>query len=362
MFPLNSWYVAGWDHEIGRKLLAKMICGIKVVLYRKTDGSVAALEDACWHRQLPLSLGTLEGDTVTCGYHGLSFNGDGRCTHMPSQETINPSACVRSFPIVEQHRFVWIWMGEAHLADPSKIPDFHQNENPEWAGDGGTTHLECDYRLLVDNLMDLTHETFVHSSSIGNRAVAEAPFTVSRTEESVIVTRWMIGIDPPPFFKKQLGGECLVDRWQIITFRAPSAVTIDVGVARTGTGAPQGDRSKGVTGFVIHVSTPETERSCHYYWAFLRNYQLSSQKLTTEWRESARSILAEDKTILEAQQKAVDFYGDRDFNPLSIDSGVILARRRIEEMVATERQNVNGYAKPIIPIVAAPTQIGEMAK
>ncbi|MGN5478162.1 Rieske 2Fe-2S domain-containing protein [Cupriavidus basilensis] len=82
--------MAGWDHEIGRKLLPKTICGIKVVLYRKTDGSVAALEDACWHRQLPLSMGTLEGDTVTCGYHGLGFNSDGRCNHMPSQENHQP--------------------------------------------------------------------------------------------------------------------------------------------------------------------------------------------------------------------------------------------------------------------------------
>lgn len=360
MFPLNSWYVAGWDHEIGRKLTAKTICGIKVVLYRKTDGTVAALEDACWHRLLPLSLGKLEGDAVTCGYHGLSFDDNGRCVHMPSQETLNPSACVRSFPMVERHRFVWIWMGEAHLADPAKIPNLFQNDHPEWAGDGGTTHLECDYRLLVDNLMDLTHETFVHQSSIGNQAVAEAPFTVSRTEEAVLVTRWMINIEPPPFFKKQLGTDDLVDRWQVITFRAPSAVTIDVGVAPTGTGAPEGDRSKGVTGFVIHVSTPETEKSCNYYWAFLRNYQLSSQKLTTEWREGARTIFGEDKAILEAQQKAVDAYPDRDFYPLNIDGGALLARRRIEEMVEAERQGTGRAKKPVIPIVKAPSAVSEM--
>lgn len=95
-FPLNAWYAAAWSHEIGRELSARTICGRNVVLYRRTDGEVAALEDACWHRLLPLSLGHLKGDDVMCGYHGLVFNSAGRCTYMPAQKTINPSACVRS--------------------------------------------------------------------------------------------------------------------------------------------------------------------------------------------------------------------------------------------------------------------------
>ena len=131
---------------------------------------MAALEDACWHRLVPLSKGRLDGDTVVCGYHGLKYNAQGRCTFMPSQETINPSACVRAYPVVERHRFIWLWMGDPALADPALVPDMHWNDDPAWAGDGKTIHVKCDYRLVVDNLMDLTHETFVHGSSIGNDA------------------------------------------------------------------------------------------------------------------------------------------------------------------------------------------------
>lgn len=337
MFPLNAWYIAGWDHQVGRQLLQRQICGKRIVLYRKLDGAAVALDDACWHRLVPLSAGRLDGDNVACPYHGLQFNAAGRCVHMPSQETLNPAACVHSYPIVERHRFIWVWLGDPQLADPAAIPDLYQNDHPDWAGDGGTTHLECDYRLLIDNLMDLTHETFVHASSIGNAAVAEAPFRVSQDDEKVIVTRWMQDIDPPPFFRKQLAADVKVDRWQIIHFRAPSAVTIDVGVAPTGTGAPQGDRSKGVTGFVIHVASPETETSCNYYWAFLRNYELRSQRLTTDWRESARTIFGEDKHILELQQRAILENPGREFYPLNIDGGALLARRRIEKMVGAER-------------------------
>ena len=195
-WPMNAWYAAAWDHEIKHKLTPRTICGKKVVMYRRTDGRVAALEDACWHRLLPLSLGRLDGDEVVCGYHGLVFDDSGRCTHMPSQNSINPSACVRTYPVIEAHRFVWLWMGDPALADPAKVPDLHWNRDDAWAGDGKVIHVKCDYRLVVDNLMDLTHETFVHSSSIGDRAVAEAPFEVTHGDRTVrgetLLTRYGI--------------------------------------------------------------------------------------------------------------------------------------------------------------------------
>ena len=55
---------------------------------------------------------------------------------MPAQETVNPSAAVPSFPVVERHRFVWVWLGDPDLADPDLVPDMHQMDSPEWAGDG----------------------------------------------------------------------------------------------------------------------------------------------------------------------------------------------------------------------------------
>src|SRR5947199_67982 len=68
-FPLNAWYVAAWSHEVGRKApLARTICNKRMVFWRKSDGAIAALEDACWHRLLPLSMGWLEGDEVVCRY------------------------------------------------------------------------------------------------------------------------------------------------------------------------------------------------------------------------------------------------------------------------------------------------------
>ncbi len=362
-FPLNAWYAAAYDVEVKHELMARTICKQKMVMFRQTDGTVAVLEDACWHRLLPLSLGRLEGDEVVCGYHGLAYNAQGRCTHMPSQETLNPSACVRSYPALEKHRFVWVWPGDPHLADPSLVPDMHWNDHPDWAGDGKVITVKCDYRLVVDNLMDLTHETFVHGSSIGQRAVAEAPFVATHGNRKATVTRWMENIDAPPFWAGQIkqarSYEGKVDRWQIIQFEAPCTVVIDVGVAPTGTGAvPPGgnqgdarlsDRSQGVNGQVLNTITPATDNTCHYFWAFARNYCLNEQRLTHQLREGVASIFREDEHVLEAQQIAMQEHPDHQFYNLNIDAGSMWARKLIDKLVAAEQPAV--AVIPIHPVV-----------
>jgi len=339
---MNAWYVTAWDVELKHELLARTVCNKKLVLYRKKDGTPVVMEDACWHRLLPLSKGHLRGDTVVCGYHGLEYNSDGRCSYMPSQETINPSACVRSYPAVQKYRFIWVWMGDPALADEAKIPDMHWNDDPEWAGDGKMIEAKCNYRLIVDNLMDLTHETFVHSESIGDRNVAEAPFDVHYDEHTATVTRWMKGIDPPPFWHSQMNKKMkydgLVDRWQIIKFQAPCTVNIDVGVAITGTGATDGDRSQGVNGYVLNTMTPSTNQTCYYFWAFVRNYNLKDQSNTTELVNGVTGIFAQDEDILEAQQQAINDNPNREFYNLNIDAGAMWSRRITDKMVEKEQK------------------------
>jgi vanillate O-demethylase monooxygenase subunit len=309
-------------------------------------------------------MGHLKGDELTCGYHGLVYNAQGRCVHMPSQETLNPSACVRAFPVVEKHRFVWIWPGDPALADPALVPDMHWNDDPAWAGDGKLIQVKCDYRLVVDNLMDLTHETFVHGSSIGQTAVAEAPFVATHGDRTATVTRWMSNIDAPPFWAGQIrqglvhhgaGYVGPVDRWQIIRFEAPCTVVIDVGVAIAGSGAippggnqgdaSQGDRSQGVNGMVLNTITPEGDGTCHYFWAFARNYCLGEQRLTHQLREGVASIFREDELVLEAQQRAMDERPGKAFYNLNIDAGSMWARRLIDGLIKQERQP--GLQQPV---------------
>jgi vanillate O-demethylase monooxygenase subunit len=154
----------------------------------------------------------------------------------------------------------------------------------------------------------------------------------------------MHDVDPPPFWKMQLewklGGPAgKVDRWQIIHFEAPSTIAIDVGVAPVGTGAPEGDRSAGVNGFVLNTMTPETEKTCHYFWAFVRNYNLGDQRITTLIREGVSGVFGEDEEVLAAQQQGVDDHPDKQFYNLNIDGGAMWARRLIDKMIADEHDD-----------------------
>jgi phenylpropionate dioxygenase-like ring-hydroxylating dioxygenase large terminal subunit len=360
-FPLNAWYAAAWDVEVGRTLLPKTICNRPIVLYRTTAGRPVALANACWHRLVPLSMGKLRGDDeIQCGYHGICFDADGRATFMPAQQTINPSASVQSYPVVERHRFVWVWPGDPALADSALVPDMHWNHDPAWAGDGKTIKANCDYRLIIDNLMDLTHEEFVHSSSIGQEELSESEMEVTHDERTVTVSKWMLGIDAPPFWRKNLqdrfpGYDGPVDRWQIIRFELPSTICISVGVAKAGTGAPEGDLSQGVNGYVLNTMTPETDKSCHYLWSFARNWSLDQQAITTRLREGVSGVFFEDETMLEAQQRGIDANPGYDFYNLNIDAGGMWSRRLIQRLIDAEEQKGTDDSARHAPAPTSPT-------
>ena len=341
-YPLNAWYVAAWDHEVTRKPMSRKIADKTLALYRTEDGRPVALADACWHRLAPLSMGKVTGkDGIQCPYHGIVYNSAGRCVSMPAQETVNPSATVPSYPVVQRYRYVWVWLGDATLADPDLIPNMFQMDNPDWAGDGLTIPVKANYQLVVDNLMDLTHEEFVHGSTLGQAELSESDFVVTHEGNTVTVTRWMHNIDAPPFWRKNMndkfpGYTGKVDRWQIIHFESPSTICIDVGVAKAGTGAPEGDRSQGVNAYVMNTISPETSKTCHYFWAIMRNYRQESQTITTEMRNGVAGVFKEDEDMLQAQQAAIDANPDYEFYNLNIDAGGLWVRRLLERQLAAE--------------------------
>ncbi len=333
MFPRNQWYAAAWDRDVGQKPFARTICNEAIVMYRKPDRSLNAMEDLCPHRLLPLSKGYVDGEKLVCGYHGLTFGDGGRCVHMPNQDTIHPEAHVKGYPIAEKHRFVWIWIGDSELADEDKIPDMHWCDSPEWAFDGGTMKVNCDFKLLVDNLMDLSHETYVHASSIGQHEINEVPAKTTATQETATIQRWMMDVVPPPFWEHNFRSNMQVDRWQSCEFSLPANVVIDVGVAKAGTGAVDGDRSQGISARVIDIMTPETETTTHYHWGFARDFEIHDQGLTTRIRDAQNGVFNEDLDVLENQQIAILKHPERKLLNFNIDSGGIRARKIIEKAI-----------------------------
>lgn len=336
-FLMNAWYVAAESHEVGRSPLGRVICGEPVVMFRQEDGAPAALEDRCCHRHLPLSFGEIVGDVVQCGYHGLQFDATGACVSVPGQSRVPPGADIRSFPVVERYRYIWIWPGDPAKADPETIPDYHWNDDPEWISNTGYFHVEGNYRLLVDNLLDLSHVQYVHASTLGADGVSESPVETRRDGDRVHIDRWIMGRRPPPMFSSARNFEGDVDRWQLMTWTPPSHVVIDAGCADAGTGARDGNRAHGITVHSNHTITPETEKSCHYFWHHARNFRLDDAELTERLRVSARTAFGEDVGIIKAQQNSIDTAPDGwRMIDINADAGVLQAQRVMDRLLEAE--------------------------
>ena len=334
-FIRNRWYVAAWDGEVGNTPLARLICGEHIVMFRKLDGEVVAIRDACPHRLLPLSMGFREGDNIRCRYHGLLIGPDGIPREMPlAGDRVNRKMCAPTYAVAERYRFIWVWIGEQDKADASQIPDFWPCESPGWVFDGGYMRVACDYRLFVDNLMDLTHETYVHRDSIGQQELMEAPLETTVEGDTVTLSRWMADVPPPPFWRDALRSDGLVNRWQICQFVEPCSVLIDVGVSPVEAGDTLESHDSGVRGFVIDSMTPETETSCHYFWGMARNFEIGDPGVTNRIKAGQQRIFNEDIDILERQQQSIAANPDMPLRVLSIDSGGAQARRVIERLLA----------------------------
>lgn len=342
MFLRNTWYVACTSDEIADRPLGRRICGENIVFYRAEEGRVAAVQNFCPHRGAPLSLGFVRDGKLVCGYHGLVMGSDGKCVAMPGQR-VGGFPAIRSYPVVERYGFIWIWPGDPDKADPAEIPDLIWGDNPEWAFGGGLYHVKSDYRLMIDNLMDLTHETYVHAGSIGQPEIEEAAPTTRIEGNEVITSRFMHNIKAPPFWQTALRGngladDVLCDRWQICRFTPPSHVMIEVGVAHAGHGGYEAPPEHKVSAIVVDFMTPETETSHWYFWGMARNFAVHDEELTVKIREGQRKIFAEDLEVLESQQSNLLEFPDRRLLALNIDAGGVGARRIIDKLIAAEQE------------------------
>lgn len=341
---MNAWYVACTPQEIDEKPLGRTVCNQRMVFYRAAGGQVAALDDWCPHRGAPLSLGRVVEGKLVCGYHGLEMGCDGKTIAMPGQR-VRGFAPVRAYPVVERHGFVWVWPGDAAQANADLIPPCAWAHDPEWAYGGGLYHIAADYRLMVDNLMDLTHETYVHATSIGQPEIDETPCTTRIDGAEVVTSRFMDGIQAPPFWRMALRAHGLpddqpVDRWQICRFSLPSHVMIEVGVALAGRGGYQAAPADKVYSIVVDFITPETDTSMWYFWGMARNFRADDRALTAQIREGQGKIFGEDLEMLERQQANLSRWPERKLLSLNIDAGGVQARRMIEQAQALERAAV----------------------
>ena len=218
-----------------------------MVLFRASSGRPVALADRCVHRHFPLSQSQLVGDTIVCGYHGFTYGTDGRCVAVPGQQRIPRTARVTSYPLAELDSFVWIWIGDPDRADATLIPRAPWLADERYTTVAGMQPLAARYGLLVDNLLDLSHETYLHGGYIGTPEVADTPITteVDDARGIIRVSRRMADAACPPFYAESTGITGRIVRWQDIEYRPPCLYLLHSRVAQQRGAAPAGRHRPG---------------------------------------------------------------------------------------------------------------------
>lgn len=348
MLLRNHWYVAAWSEDVGREPISRVMLGDAIVLYRTEDGRAVALEDRCPHRNLPLSEGNLIGDVVQCAYHGLEFGTDGVCVHVPGQDDVPGWARVKCYPVAEKNRWVFVWMGDPDEADEASLPEYPVRlVDPDWLTINGYQVVRCGYRLILDNLLDLSHLAYVHSGTTGNTALSEKAVLSTEVEEtSVRITRWMEDIEPAPAFRQFGDFAGNVDRWQVSQFLPPSYININNGADDAGSGARGAGQltSQGKWGFVVyHAMTPESETTTHQFWGVSTPKHMIPDAERENFLAQMDTVIPEDTAVYEAQQAAIELDPDavdRDANPkgaLPIDQALLEMRRMIRRLHRVEQ-------------------------
>lgn len=341
--PRNQWYIAAWASEICRDPFERWFLGEPVALYRREDGRAVALEGRCPHRSYPLGKSRVVGDGIQCGYHGITFGPDGRCTSIPSQAVI-PSACrVRSYPLVEQWDWVWIWMGDPGNADSALIPtEAELFDGRHVMTSGGHRLLEGRYMLFHDNLFDLTHLGYLHQNSFGGGAGAQN--TVPKVEigpNKVSSLYTQLNVDIPEFHAQVIGYNGKVDRYEGLTCYLPGLHVGGMRLTKPGRANEWVGSSK-----VYHGITPATKGTTHYFFASGLSWSNDPADSKRQFDFIMDIVIEEDAAAASLIERMLGQLGSEWPCELLIraDNVCVVGRRAFERLISEERASTDEAA------------------
>jgi len=342
MFVRNCWYVVGWDYELDEKaIIARTIIGEPLVLYRRSDGSIVALEDRCCHRQAPLSHGRREGDDLRCMYHGLKFNVEGRCIDIPGQTNIPEAARVRRYPVTELHSWIWVWMGDPQRADPALIPQAVGLKDPKWTLRSGQMDYQANYELINDNLCDFSHLAYVHEATFG---AGEDKFARTRPkivtiQRGIRVQRWSVDA---PVQQYEDGTRMRADNWMTYDYLAPGILLMLSAQYPSGTAKrlemaePTGEPVH--ANFTSQAVTPVTETTSRYFYSWgPRSCEFSAPQLADAMMTLAGRAFEEDRKMIEAQQRNLTLHGATAQLFITHDRGPSMMREVLKKLIEGEQ-------------------------
>jgi phenylpropionate dioxygenase-like ring-hydroxylating dioxygenase large terminal subunit len=327
VFLHNYWYVAARSKDVGRSPVARRVLDEDIVLYRKEDGTTVALRDRCPHRFAPLSMGELVGDDIRCRYHGFRFNCEGKCVAIPGENAVPPVMRVDSFPIVERHQMMWIWMGNKEAADPCVIPEWPWLDRPDFAHFHFDFTFEAPMMAIVDNLLDLSHVHFLHRLLGADNLIHDSErMEVRREGNGVYFSRKLRkGSRIKPGTYLDVGGAYLLPSICLTTSMLRKEETDEV--------------LPGPMTMVMHCLTPQDENSTRYLPIRSWNVLTRPQDIAALEHQSNVTI-NEDKDMLEAQHRVRLRASGVSERLVRSDAATVDARRLFEEAIGSETEKV----------------------
>ncbi|MFJ8713565.1 Rieske 2Fe-2S domain-containing protein [Streptomyces violaceus] len=305
----DFWYPVALSRSVrSKRVVATAFAGERIALYRGESGTVHALEDRCAHRQVPLSMGVVEGDTLRCCYHAWAYRGDGRISQIPylSRDDGRPPRGVRGYPVREAYGLVFVFPGDPDKAADTALPELPAFGSPRYRTMTYSRTVRCHYSFMHENLLDMNHQ-FLHRGIVGK---LHPELLEHRTDARSVEARYLF---THAGGKRNRGASLLAaegirgsDASDVMTIRtAYPYQTLDL--------VPENAERPAFRLWAAYVPEDAEQRVCHTYGLLMIEKPRVPGALQLAWpfiRRFTERVFAEDRMAVEAEQRAWDEQGE----------------------------------------------------
>ncbi|BAY26695.1 Rieske [2Fe-2S] domain-containing protein [Calothrix sp. NIES-2100] len=300
------------------------------VLFPNKEGQLICLTDQCSHRAAKLSDGQIIDGKIECLYHGWQFGDQGKCMHIPQlakDAKIPNNACVRSFKIVERQGIIWMWAGEAEIADDS-IPIIPEFEQAGFVKLDTMRDLPYDQSYFIENVIDPAHANISHDGTRnGGKRENAQPLEMEVVETSSQGIRGRFrGTNQPNA------------NWTSLDFMAPNLIIYKFTI-----------KQKGWIGGLAFYSIPLGKGKCRVLARNYRNFLTGIDKLLPRWFEhwNRNQLLEEDFDLIAGQQAIVERLGknlEKLYLPLKTSDVLVVEYRKWLDKFGAGLPYYQGYS------------------
>ncbi|MGW0763163.1 Rieske 2Fe-2S domain-containing protein [Streptomyces sp. NPDC002814] len=322
----DYWYPVALAGNVRTgRVIATAFAGERIALYRGASGTVHALEDRCAHRQVPLSMGVVEGDTLRCCYHAWAYRGDGRISQIPylSKGDGRPPRGVRGYPVRQAYGLVFVFPGDPEKAAVTALPELPAFGSPRYRTMTFSRTVRCHYSFMHENLLDMNHQ-FLHRGIVGR---LHPELLEYRTGARSVEARYLFTHSGR---KRNRGASLLAaegtggrDSRDVMTIRTEYPYqTLDL--------VPENAERPAFRLWAAYVPEDAEQRTCHTYGLLMIEKPRIAGALQMAWpfiRRFTERVFAEDRMAVEAEQRAWEEQGeDRNHEvfPLILDVREVL--------------------------------------